>query len=61
MGISGKRISAGEIELMIQMRVDGWSVREIARELGYDKCTVLRRAPWRVVEERIRKKTESAR
>jgi len=61
MGTQGKRIPPGEIELMIRLRVEGMPVREIARELGRDKATVIRRAPWSIVAERIRQKNQSAR
>jgi hypothetical protein len=59
MGISGKRISAGEIEAMMRLRVLGWSLRQVARELDYEVRTVLKYAPqWRVDERRRREAAE---
>lgn len=55
MGISGKRISAGEVEAMMRLRVLGWSLRRVARELDYEVRTVLKYAPRWKVDERIRR------
>jgi hypothetical protein len=54
MGTSGRRTPAAEVELMLRLRCEGWSVRKIARELECDPKTILRRAPLRDVEERNR-------
>lgn len=61
MGTSGRRTPAADVERMLQLRAEGWSLSKIVREMGVDRKTVLRRAPMWKVEERIRQNSLGSR
>jgi hypothetical protein len=49
MGVSGKKLSDSDVREVWRLRLLGWSVRDVGREMGIHYLTVWKYAPqWRV-------------